>query len=66
MSYGTYDEELRVIGGLWAGLGKGFSTTLIWDGVNLHPTLTYQYRQHVFNLLWAATENPGVAYSIKF
>jgi len=66
LSYGTYDGKLRVIGGLWANFGKGFSTTLIWDGVDLHPTLRYQYRQHVFTLLWVATENAGLSYSIAF
>ena len=66
LSYGTFDYELRVIGGFWAGFGKGFSTTVIWDGADLHPTVSYQYRQHIFSFLWVALENPGVAYSFAF
>ena len=66
LSYGTFDDELYVIGGLWAGLGKGFSTTIIWDGVNLHPTVDYRYRRHVFTFLYVSLEYPGVAYSVRF
>ena len=66
LSYGTFDDKLRIIGGLWGSLGKGFSATLIWDGVNLHPTVDYRYGRHTFTLLWVASENPGLAYSIAF
>ena len=66
LSYGTFDDTLNVIGGLWAGLGKGFSSTLIWDGVNLHPTVDYSHGRHTVSLLWISLENPGVAYSIAF
>ena len=66
LSYGTFDDKLRVIGGLFADFAKGFSTTIIWDGVNLHPTVSYRYHRHVFTFLWVSLENPGVAYSIAF
>ena len=65
-SYGTFEDKLYVVGGFWAGLGKGFSTTVIWDGENLHPTLDYRLEQHVFTFLLTSMENPGVAYSIAF
>lgn len=66
LAYGEFEDELRVIGGLWAGLGRGFSATLIWDGVNLHPTVEYRYRRHAFTVLWVSLEDPGLAYSIAF
>ena len=66
LSYGTFDDELRVIGGVWAGLGKGFSTTFIWDGVDLHPTVDYSHGRHTFSALWVALERVGVAYSVAF
>jgi len=65
-SYGTFDYKLRAIGGFWAGFGKGFSTTFIWDGVDLHPTIDYRYKRHVFTALWVRLEELGVAYSIVF
>ncbi len=65
-SYGTFDDELRAIGGFWAGFGKGFSSTVIWDGEDLHPTVEYSIKGHTFTLLWVATEDVGVAYSIAF
>ena len=66
LAYGTFDDELRVIGGVWGGLGKRFAGTLIWDGVNLHPTVDYVHGRHVFSAIWASLESPGVAYSIAF
>jgi hypothetical protein len=66
LSYGTFEDKLRIIGGLWAGFGKGFSTTLIWDGVNLHPTVDYSKGRHTLSLLWVSLEDPGIAYSIAF
>ncbi len=67
VSYGTFDDRARVIGGLHARLGRGFSTTVIWDGVELHPTLEYRFLdRHALSLLWVATESLGVAYSSVF
>ena len=44
-----------------------FSSTLLYDGVNFHPTLEYRLRErHVFTLLLVATEDLGVSYSIAF
>jgi hypothetical protein len=66
-SYGTYEDELEAIGGVHALLGRGFETTIIHDGKELHPTLGYRFRQrHVLTLLWVATEDLGVSYSVVF
>lgn len=67
VAYGTYEDEWRAIGGLYVRLPKNFASTLIHDGVHFHPTLEYRLRErHVFNLLWVATEDVGLAYSIAF
>ena len=66
-AYGTYEDKLRAIGGLYIRLPANFSSTLIHDGVNFHPTLVYRLRErHVFTLLLVATEDLGFAYSIAF
>jgi hypothetical protein len=66
-AYGTYDDKLRAMGGMYIRLPANFASTLIYDGVNFHPTLEYRFRErHVFTLLFVATEDPGVSYSIAF
>lgn len=67
-SYGTFEDELRAIGGLHVRPPRtNFSSTLIHDGKELHPTLEYRIRdRHVVSLLWVATEELGVSYSVAF
>ena len=67
VAYGTYEDDLDVIGGVYAGLGAGFSTTVLYDGRELHPTLAYRFLdRHVVTLLWVATQDVGLSYSIAF
>ena len=66
-AYGTYENDLRAIGGLYIRLPAGFASTLIHDGKNFHPTVEYQFLQrHVISVLWVDTEDLGVAYSVAF
>ncbi len=67
VAYGTFEDTLRAIGGLRIRFGRGWASTLIYDGRNLHPTLERRFRQrHVLTLLWVATEHVGASYSIAF
>lgn len=66
VTYGEFEDRVRPIAGVRVGLPKNFSTTLIWDGVNLHPTADFSFRRHTFSFIWASVENPGIAYSISF
>ena len=66
-AYGTYDNKLRAMGGLYIRLPRNFASTLIYDGVNFHPTLEYRFRErHVFTLMAVAVEDLGLSYSIAF
>ena len=66
-AYGTYEDKLRAMGGVYIRLPANFASTLIYDGVHLHPTLDYRFRdRHVFTLLAVAAEDLGVSYSIAF
>lgn len=67
VAYGTYEDKWRAIGGMHIRLPASFSSTLIHDGVNFHPTLEYTLRErHVFSLLFVATEDLGISYSVAF
>jgi hypothetical protein len=46
---------------------ESLSSLVIFDGVKVHPTLTYALgNRHVFTFLLAQGHNPGVSYSITF
>jgi hypothetical protein len=66
-SYGTFDDELRAIGGLRARLGGKVAIQAIYDGVNLHPSLEINLPgDQTVSFIWVETEMFGVAYSVAF
>ena len=66
IAYGTSENRLRPIGGLNINFGKGFSSTILFDGVKVHPTFNYFYKQHQFGVIFAQGKNLGANYSISF
>ncbi len=66
VSYGTFDKKLRAIGGLNIDFGKGFTSTILFDGVKIHPLLNYGYKEHQFGIMFAQSKNFGLFYSISF
>ena len=66
VAYGTYENRFRVIGGLNINFGKGFGSTILFDGVRVHPTFNYSFKQHQFGVIFAQGKNFGANYSISF
>jgi hypothetical protein len=67
VAYGTYEDRFRPIAGLTVNWRENLSSLVIFDGVKVHPTVTYALgRRHVFTFLLAQSKNPGVSYSISF
>jgi hypothetical protein len=66
VAYGTYEDKARMIGGLFTRLAPGLSSLILFDGVHVHPTFTYSYKQHIFSLLMIRGRDPGLSYSISF
>lgn len=65
-AYGTFEDDLRAVGGLRVRFGRGFASTVIHDGKALHPTLEYRLGRHAFSALWVDTRDLGLAYSVVF
>ena len=66
-AYGTYEDELRAIGGARARLGRGVAIQAIHDGVNLHPSVEINFAgAHTVSVIWVETEMFGIAYSLAF
>jgi len=67
VAYGTYEDRFLPLGGLTINWRGNLSSLVIFDGVKVHPTLTYALgRRHVFTFLLEQSKNPGISYSISF
>ncbi len=66
VAYGTFENKARVIGGLNIFFPKNISSTILFDGVKVHPLLNYTYKRHQFGFMLAQGKKPGFSYSISF
>lgn len=67
VAYSSYEHRFLPLAGLTINWSANFSSLVIFDGVKVHPTITYALgRRHVFTLLLAQSRNPGASYSISF
>lgn len=66
VTYGTFDNRVRPIGGLNIALPKNFSTTILFDGVKVHPLINYNYERHQFGFMLAQGKKAGFSYSVSF
>ena len=66
IAYGTFDDRARVIGGLNITFSERWSSTILFDGVRVHPLLNYTHGRHQFGFILERGRNPGGSYSISF
>ena len=66
VAYGTYEHRTRAIGGLNITFNDRWSSTILFDGVRVHPLLNYTSGRHQFGVILERGRNPGVSYSISF
>jgi len=66
VAYGTYEDRARIIGGLNITLSDRWSSTILFDGVRVHPLLNYTFGRHQLGVILERGRNPGVSYSISF
>ena len=66
VAYGTFDDRARAIGGLNINFTERWSSTILFDGVRVHPLLNYTYGRHQFGFILERGRNPGGSYSISF
>lgn len=66
VAYGTHEDRLRPIGGLNIGFAEWLTSLVVFDGVHIHPMLTYSHKRHVFSFILVRAHIPGVSYSITF
>jgi hypothetical protein len=66
VAYGTHEHRTRAIGGLNITFNERWSSTILFDGVRVHPLLNYTSGRHQFGVILERGRNPGVSYSISF
>ena len=66
VAYGTFEDRLRAIGGLNISLNERWSSTILFDGVRVHPTANYTRGRHQFGVIFERGRNPGASYSVSF
>ena len=66
VAYGTFEDRARLIGGLSITLNDSWSSTILFDGVRVHPTANYTRGRHQFGIIFERGRNPGASYSISF
>lgn len=64
-AFGTYEHRLRPIAGLTIFLRKGFSVIATYNGVQVHPLLSYTHGRHALSLIMVKGRDPGMSYSIR-
>lgn len=66
VAYGTFEDRFRAIGGLNISFNDNWSSTILFDGVHVHPTANYTRGRHQFGVILERWRNPGASYSISF
>jgi hypothetical protein len=66
VAYGTFEDRARVIGGLNITAGERWSSTILFDGVRVHPTVNYTRGRHQFGVIFERGRHPGASYSVSF
>lgn len=66
VAYGTFEDRARVIGGLNVYAGERWSSTVLFDGVRVHPLVNYARGRHQFGVIFERGRHPGVSYSVSF
>ncbi len=66
VAYGTHEDRARVIGGLNISIDEHWSSTILFDGVRVHPLLNYSFGRHQFGVIFERGRHPGASYSISF
>ena len=66
VAYGTYEDRARVIGGLNIAIDDHWSSTILFDGVRVHPLVNYTWGRHQLGVIFERGRHPGISYSISF
>lgn len=65
--YSSYDKKFRPIGGLNIRIRNNLTSLIQFDGVKVHPSLTYTFNDtHALTFLMIRGTRPGMTYTFSF
>jgi len=65
--WGSHEKRFRAIGGLNVRLRDNLSSLIQFDGVKVHPTLSYTINDsHALTFLMIRGTRPGITYTFSF
>jgi hypothetical protein len=65
--YGTFEKKFRAIGGLNIRIRNNLTSLIQFDGVKVHPSLTYTFNDtHGLTFLMIRGKSPGFTYTYSF
>lgn len=65
--YSSYDKKFRPIGGLNIRLPYNLTSLIQFDGVKVHPSVTYTFNDtHAVTFLMIRGKSPGLTYTFSF
>ena len=65
--YSSYDKVFRPIGGLNIRFRRDLTALIQFDGVKVHPSLTYTFNDtHALTFLMIRGKSPGLTYTFSF
>lgn len=66
VTYGTFDDRARVMGGANVYFNDWLTSTTIFDGVKVHQLFNVSAGRHQFGFLLVEGKKPGASYSVSF
>jgi hypothetical protein len=66
VAYSTYEHRWLPLAGLNVNFTRNISSTVIFDGVRVHPLVNYTRGRHAFSFVLAFSNKPGFSYSLSF
>jgi hypothetical protein len=65
VAYSTHEHRWLPLAGLNMYFTRNISSTVIFDGVKVHPLVSYTRGRHAFSFLLVFANKPGLSYSIS-
>ena len=66
ITYSSFQDRFRPIGGINIQYPKNFSSTFLFDGVHGHQLYNYSFKRHQFGFLLVRNKTAGVSYNVLF
>lgn len=64
--YGEFENKVRIPAGISYRFDERWSTLVAYDGVNVHPMVTYSWDRYSATFLMVGGKHPGLSFGVGF